>query len=592
MPMFSSLAGDTTRIATYSLIAFQLLVAYVCWRATMRPLARQRNAIRRILGTPGSETPVEIGPEAPFELQDAWRRVTPDGDHREVMEVADAFDPDELLPSAYNGRLDSAAPGLFTGLGIAGTFLGLIYAFSRIDPARAESSIQPLIHGMQIAFDNSLAGVVLALVWTVMSRHMRHSFDVVSRDLGRAIEIQIGRRTPGDQVLAAFSSLQQALSGSLATLQGTFAGNLTGLQESMSHSLQALQSTTTENSAALQNTLGGLQSTTIDSSRELLEKLVPALEQTFKSLVDMPFDRLEGAVSAYGKSVQEAAEKQSEVVSSLFVAGSLLADNKKELGNALAATAAHVKEFDRALLTMKDQTAASTSIVAQARTAAESLATTAKTIIMVGEQHGALAGALGGAVIEMRQTSGSLASAAGQFDTAASRLENSAGRIEGLSVEAAESSAHAARAELQLAIADIATALRQFGIESAASFELSSGRVIASVNAGLSEMTDKLAPSLNALSVGLPDAMSRLAGATREAPAEIVRAVRALDDAVRQLDAGTRQSLAAQLAQYDKALAEAVDRFSGTLTMWDGKIADLASVSNELRAAMGARATK
>ncbi len=581
MQMFSSLAADTTRIATYALILFQLLVAFACWRATMRPLGRQRDAIRRLVGQTSHESPVMIGPDAPFELQDAWRRVTPDGDHREVMEVADAFDPDELLPSAYNGRLDSAAPGLFTGLGIAGTFLGLIYAFSHIDPARAESSIQPLIHGMQIAFDNSLAGVVLALAWTVISRRMRHSFDVVSRDLGRAIEIQIGRRTPGDQVLAAFSSLQASLSSNLATLQQTLSG-----------SMLALQGTTTESSAALQNTLGGLQSTTIESSRELLDKLVPALEQAFKSLVDMPFDRLEGAVSAYGESVREAAQKQSEVVASLFAAGSLLADNKTELGKALAATSAHVKEFDRALVLMKDQAAASTSIVAQARTAAESLATTASTIILVGEQHGKLAGALGSAVGELRQTSGALSSAATQFDTAATRLESSAGRIEGLSADAAESSAQAARAELQLAVTEIAAALKQFGIESAASFELSSGRVIASVNAGLADMTDRLAPSLTALSVGLPDAMTSLANVTKEAPVEIVRAVGALDAAVRQLDAGTRQSLATQLSQYDAALAEAVDRFSGTLTMWDGKISDLASVSAELRAAMGARAAK
>lgn len=550
---------DTTLLSTRALIGFQVFVAYMCWRATILPLWQQSRAIRAhakgaARGSP--ESRARAVKEAPPELQDAWNRMRPEGDDREVFEPSEALAPDRMLPGAYNGRLDAAAPGLFTGIGIAGTFIGLIFAFGKIDPTRSESSIQPLIHGMEIAFWNSLVGVALALLWTYVSRSSRHSFEVACRDLVRIVEKSVGRKTAGDQVLAAFTALQTSLSADLA---------------------------------ALQQRMGALQAATTNSSQELLEKLVPTLEQSFRSLVDMPFDRLDGAVTAYGTAVADAARQQAEVVGGLTAAAALLTETKVGLGEALAATTAHVREFEGALDRWRSHAEASEAIVTETKSAAESLTRTAESIRTVGERHGQLASALGGAVTELRTAGGSITAASAQFDAAADRLERAAGRIESLSTDAAEEAARAARAELQHAIAEMVGALQRFGSETASSYEASTGRVISSVDTRMSDLTDRLSAELTTLSARLPEAMEQLSDATREVRTHVTRAVRSLDEAVRQLDAGTRQSLQTQLGEYDKALAEAVDRFSGTLTMWDGKVADLATASAEMKAAMDIR---
>ena len=538
------------------IVVFQLAMFVLFLWKTLWPLRAQRKAIEIQIAAGSGKRPQSDERRArdwPPELLDAWRRTHPEGADREVTEASEAFDPERLLPAKYNGRLDLAAPGMFTGFGILGTFFGLIQAFGKIDPTQSASSIQPLIGGMNVAFQNSLVGVFLALLWTYSSRNQRHAFEVACRRLVRILEASQGRRTPGDQVLAA---------------------------------LGALQSSMTSSTAMLADEARALQGATSRSSNELLDRLVPTLEQSFRSLVDMPFERLDASVAAYSVAVSDAARMQTEVVHSLSAAVALLSETKVELANTLEVVGAHITQFDQALGRWAAQADSATEIVAQTRSAAESLTGTANTIRSVGERHGQLASALGGAVTELRATGGAINNASANFDAASTRLETAAGRIESLSTSAAEDTARVARDELQRAIGEMAGALQRFGIDTAASFEASTGRVIGAVDTRMSDLTDRLSAELTTLSARLPEAMEQLADATREVRMHVKSAVRSLDEAVRQLDAGTRQSLQAQLTEYDKALASAVERFSGTLSMWDGKVSDLASASADMRAAI------
>ena len=75
-------------------------------------------------------------------------------------------------------------PGTLTGLGILGTFIGLIIGiqgigFSSVNAAL--SSVQVLLSGIQVAFYTSIAGVILSLVYNFM---YRISWNVMLRNLG------------------------------------------------------------------------------------------------------------------------------------------------------------------------------------------------------------------------------------------------------------------------------------------------------------------------------------------------------------------------------------------------------------------------
>jgi chromosome segregation ATPase len=468
----------------------------------------------------------------------------------QVIEASEAFSPELLLPVDYNVRLDAAAPGLFTGLGIFGTFAGLLLAFGNIDPTQSASSIQPLIGGMHVAFINSLVGVSLALIWSYFSRNSRHAFDVACRRLARAAEAEYGRRTGGDQVLAAFGTLQESL--------------FVGL-------------------GALADEIGVLRGATLSSSAELLDKLAPTLEKTFQALIETPFERLDAAAAAYAATINEAAEVQRQITSNLAVSVGYLGETKSQLAASLETVTAHVQHFRSSLDQCEVQARAATEIVSQAKSAAESLTTTTNTIRSVGERHGQLASALGGAVTELRATGGALNGVAGQFQVASERLEGAAGHIEALSMRAAEEAAEAARGELQRAVEEMSKALRQFGADTAASYEASTAKVVNAVDARMSDLTDRLSAELTTLAARLPETMEQMTDATRDVRTQVRNAVRSLEESVRHLDSRTRQSLNAQLVDYDTALAEAVGRFSGTLATWDGKLRDLETIAKAIQ---------
>src|SRR5690606_6600936 len=113
-----------------------------------------------------------------------------------------AFQSDRVLPVTYNQRLDAAAPGLFTAMGILGTFLGLIFGFLRIDPGQAIEGVSPLLGGMVVAFFNSLIGVFLSICWAMASRGSRHRFDQVVSGLVEQLSEVVRPVRSGRRVVA------------------------------------------------------------------------------------------------------------------------------------------------------------------------------------------------------------------------------------------------------------------------------------------------------------------------------------------------------------------------------------------------------
>ncbi len=100
-------------------------------------------------------------------------------------------------------------PGTLTGLGIVGTFIGLIIGirdigFSTVNAAL--TSVQTLLGGIQIAFYTSIAGVILSLMfnivyriaWNIMIRNMGVFLDEFHKNVIPPVEEQIRYRERRD----------------------------------------------------------------------------------------------------------------------------------------------------------------------------------------------------------------------------------------------------------------------------------------------------------------------------------------------------------------------------------------------------------
>ena len=106
----------------------------------------------------------------------------------QVLSDIDEYVNDDVLALHSWQSIIMQIPGTLTGLGILGTFVGLIIGirgigFSTVNAALA--SVQTLLGGIQVAFYTSICGVILSLLFNFV---YRMAWNVMVRDLGMFTE--------------------------------------------------------------------------------------------------------------------------------------------------------------------------------------------------------------------------------------------------------------------------------------------------------------------------------------------------------------------------------------------------------------------
>ena len=100
-----------------------------------------------------------------------------------LSDIEDYINEEALSMRSWQGVV-SQIPSTLTGLGILGTFIGLILGirgvgFGTVNAAL--SSVQTLLSGIQVAFYTSIAGVILSIVFNII---YRVAWNIMVRDLG------------------------------------------------------------------------------------------------------------------------------------------------------------------------------------------------------------------------------------------------------------------------------------------------------------------------------------------------------------------------------------------------------------------------
>ena len=121
-----------------------------------------------------------------------------------LSDIEDYINDDVLAMRSWQAVINQI-PGTLTGLGILGTFIGLIVGirgigFSTVNSAL--SSVQTMLNGIQIAFYTSIAGVILSLIfniilritWNMLLRNMELFVDEFHKNVIPPLEEQIRYR--------------------------------------------------------------------------------------------------------------------------------------------------------------------------------------------------------------------------------------------------------------------------------------------------------------------------------------------------------------------------------------------------------------
>ncbi len=91
---------------------------------------------------------------------------------------------EETLSTKYWANVCSQIPGTMTGIGLLGTFLGLILGIANIgfsSVGAALDSVETLLSGIELAFYTSIAGVILSILYNVLHKL---TWNITYRELG------------------------------------------------------------------------------------------------------------------------------------------------------------------------------------------------------------------------------------------------------------------------------------------------------------------------------------------------------------------------------------------------------------------------
>lgn len=529
-----------TIVAVAVAIILQVALFFGVLSRTRSPLVKATVALKNALGKAsriGGDGFGAYYPRLSHALNITIGRIAQTGTFQPV-EPELAFEPSRLLPPEYNSRLDSVAPGIFTAVGIIGTFVGLVIAFWDIDPADAMSSMPLLLGGMRVAFLNSLVGVLLSVIWTLWSRTWRHAFDLACEDLRFAVEAAHPGLIGGGQVLSLLTQL--------------------------SENIRALQSSTDQ------------------SSRVLLDGLSKNLEKSFEAMVSMPFDRLNESVGNFGEVANILMAQQRAASEQIQSATTALAVAKTELAVSVEATKSCVDQFNVTTSGLHAVTERARGLIDSATEAAESLSTVSHEVLKASDRYESIGEALSNLTGKLSDTSNSVSASANAFGSATERLELATRTIQEASDRVVNDSMDTVRQQLQTAISELVVQLGETSKNTISAYQVSTEAVIEAVDERMSDLTDRLSAELTTLAARLPAEVEALNRAMDQIRTQIQVATRSMDSAVQQLAQETPKKLQTHLDVYDGALAKAMDHFSGTLADWNGKIAEVATLSAAL----------
>ncbi|GAB2883952.1 MotA/TolQ/ExbB proton channel family protein [Microbulbifer echini] len=152
-----------------------------------------------------------------------------------------------LYPLGKFSRFVKETPSLLTGLGILGTFIGIILGIYGFDLANIDTSISELMQGLETAFMTSILGLFLSLI-------LRTIFQVFSKELptkATADDILLAinaqrqdlskfQHSVSEEVLQSLNSVVEKFNQGLNTQMGASLQQFTQQLEAVSPALQAL----------------------------------------------------------------------------------------------------------------------------------------------------------------------------------------------------------------------------------------------------------------------------------------------------------------------------------------------------------------
>lgn len=434
-----------------ALIAGLFLLRFVLPALALGRRLRAADAALARLAAEGAATPETIAARAMSAppLSHLWREYAqtlhaeraapgaPPGRWRATALAETFFTEHALVDTPLSTEFYKHLPGILTGLGILGTFFGLIggladFAVSS-DAQAVRESLNALVHGVGEAFRVSAAaiGLAMAITWLEKSLVTARYREVtrLTQRIDALFEAAAGEEYLERLVHASEASARQAEAlrdGLIASVQQAFDALLARQQEALQKQQQALAAAVTR--------------AVVDGLREPLARVAGALEESTRRQGDAVGAQLGDALrELLAESARARAEERAAHAADWRATGETLAAAIGRLGQTaerLDAAAQHAGEaITRASALAGAQSGALAEAVgADLRRLAEDVraagAATRQNASQLAESGAGGAQAIAEAVAALRTACGELASASRGISACGHSLNAGAERIE------------------------------------------------------------------------------------------------------------------------------------------------------------------
>ena len=254
-----------------------------------------------------------------------------DGSHQRTLrrcgDAAEVFNDSSLAHGMVGNRLFLAVPGILTGLGVLGTFVGLQLGIGSLDLndlGKLDQSIKPLIQGCSTAFSTSVWGVVCSLAFIIVEKFLESFARSPIRRLQERLNGLLFRYTPEESMVELQRSSEQtesilkglavAIGEQMQTAMNRLGGSITeAVRDALGGQAQDLGKMSADlMSQALSNELAKLQEAVTGMAERFGNEFNGASKQLHQTVAGF-----EPVVKALGATVNTAQATVREAVDKL-----------------------------------------------------------------------------------------------------------------------------------------------------------------------------------------------------------------------------------------------------------------------------------
>lgn len=385
---------------------------------------------------------------------------------RSTVRAETWFNSQFVVDSRLRTEFFKHLPGLFTGIGIIGTFTGLIEGLHRFqvseNTATVRTSLESLMHSVGQAFLVSAAAITAAMVVTFCEKLLLASLYRRTESVAQAIDALFDAGA-GEDYLSRLVSVSEASVGQSQALKSALVQEIGGLLRELSVAQieaarqdsqrlgQAIAASIEQSlKAPMQALAAGMPSAAGEPASDKASQQLEAVITAFGERLDGVFG---GPLAGLNQLNQQTAQAMQDAVRSLQSVSASLADTGRDAGQAAAehmssamreieARQRHADEQARALLEQLRRNAAS----AQSESGQAMQTSLAQLGQQVGERIGEMLGRLDSQLAATQQQA-----AAGQQQRDELLAERTASAVSTMSGSVEQAVKHMGLASVQIA---------------------------------------------------------------------------------------------------------------------------------------------